>query len=216
MAKIYLPKSLPLTEYADERVQMTLGAYGDQMDFFVMKGVVEEFLERVGMRDVVIYDPNAGKNYLHPGRQALISYHDRQIGYLGELHPDVADTYGIGTRVYLAVLDMPVITEMATFNRYFTGIAKHPAVTRDISMVAKKSILVGQIEEVIRKNGGQYLESYELFDVYEGHQITAGFRSIAYSITFRAKDRTLEDKDVNAAMDKILKGLADIGIELRK
>ena len=216
MAKIYLPKSLPLTEYADERIQMTLGAYGEQMDFFVMKGVVEEFLERVGMRDVVIYDPQAGKNYLHPGRQAKISYHDTPIGYLGELHPDVADTYGIGTRVYIAVLDMPAITEMATFNRYFKGIAKHPAVTRDISMVARKSILVGQIEDVIRKNGGQYLESYELFDVYEGHQITAGFRSIAYSITFRAKDRTLEDKDVNAAMDKILKGLADIGIELRK
>ncbi len=216
MAKIYLPKALPLTEYADERIQMTLGAYGGEMDFFVMKGVVEEFLERVGMRDVVTYDPNAGKNYLHPGRQALISYEGRQIGYMGELHPDVADTYDIGTKVYLAVLDMPVITEMATFNRYFKGIAKHPAVTRDISMVAKKSILVGQIEEVIRNNGGQYLESYELFDVYEGHQITAGFRSIAYSITFRAKDRTLEDKDVNAAMDKILKGLADIGIELRK
>ena len=215
MAKIYLPKSLPLTEYADERVQFTLGFYGEG-DFFTMKGVVEEFLERAGMHDVVDYDPNAGKNFLHPGRQANIIYQGKVIGYMGEVHPEVCENYDMKTRAYIAVLDMPFITEMATFDRHFKGIAKHPAVNRDISMVVKKDILVGQIEKVIREKGGHHLESYHLFDIYEGSQIKAGYKSVAYSITFRANDRTLEEKDITAAMDKIIAGLEDLGIELRK
>ena len=215
MAKIYLPKSLPLTEYADERVQFTLGFYGEG-DFFTMKGVVEEFLERAGMHDIVDYDPNAGKNFLHPGRQANIIYQGKVIGYMGEIHPEVCENYDLKTRAYIAVLDMPVITEMATFDRHFKGIAKHPAVNRDISMVVKKDILVGQIEKVIREKGGHHLESYHLFDIYEGSQIKAGYKSVAYSITFRANDRTLEEKDITAAMDKIIAGLEDLGIELRK
>ena len=215
MAKIYLPKSLPLTEYADERVQFTLGFYGEG-DFFTMKGVVEEFLERAGMHDIVDYDPNAGKNFLHPGRQANIIYQDKVIGYMGEVHPEVCENYDMKTRAYIAVLDMPVITEMATFDRHFKGIAKHPAVNRDISMVVKKDILVGQIEEVIREKGGHHLESYHLFDIYEGSQIKPGYKSVAYSITFRANDRTLEEKDITAAMDKIIAGLEALGIELRK
>ena len=215
MAKIYLPKSLPLTEYADERVQFTLGFYGEG-DFFTMKGVVEEFLERAGMHDIVDYDPNAGKNFLHPGRQANIIYQGKVIGYMGEVHPEVCENYDMKARAYIAVLDMPVITEMATFDRHFKGIAKHPAVNRDISMVVKKDILVGQIEKVIREKGGHHLESYHLFDIYEGSQIKAGYKSVAYSITFRANDRTLEEKDITAAMDKIIAGLEDLGIELRK
>ena len=215
MAKIYLPKSLPLTEYADERVQFTLGFYGEG-DFFTMKGVVEEFLERAGMHDIVDYDPNAGKNFLHPGRQAIIIYQGKVIGYMGEVHPEVCENYDMKTRAYIAVLDMPFITEMATFDRHFKGIAKHPAVNRDISMVVKKDILVGQIEKVIREKGGHHLESYHLFDIYEGSQIKPGYKSVAYSITFRANDRTLEEKDITAAMDKIIAGLEDLGIELRK
>ena len=215
MAKIYLPKSLPLTEYADERVQFTLGFYGEG-DFFTMKGVVEEFLERAGMHDIVDYDPNAGKNFLHPGRQANIIYQGKVIGYMGEVHPEVCENYDMKTRAYITVLDMPVITEMATFDRHFKGIAKHPAVNRDISMVVKKDILVGQIEKVIREKGGHHLESYHLFDIYEGSQIKPGYKSVAYSITFRANDRTLEEKDITAAMDKIIAGLEALGIELRK
>ncbi len=215
MAKIYLPKSLPLTEYADERVQFTLGFYGEG-DFFTMKGVVEEFLERAGMHDIVDYDPNAGKSFLHPGRQANIIYQGKVIGYMGEVHPEVCENYDLKTRAYIAVLDMPVITEMATFDRHFKGIAKHPAVNRDISMVVKKDILVGQIEKVIREKGGHHLESYHLFDIYEGSQIKPGYKSVAYSITFRANDRTLEEKDITAAMDKIIAGLEALGIELRK
>ncbi len=215
LGNIYLPKSLPLTGLPEERMQFTLGMYG-KGDFFSMKGVVEEFFEKIGMKDRETYDPNAGKPYLHPGRQANILYDGKVVGYLGELHPEVADIYGIGERAYVAVIDMPEIMEYATFDRKYDGIAKYPAVTRDISMVVPKHILAGQIEEVISAKGGQYLESYALFDLYEGAQIREGFKSVAYSTVFRAKDKTLSDAEVTEAMDRILKALEGMGIELRK
>ena len=215
LGNVYLPKALPLTELPDERMQFTLGMYGEG-DFFSMKGVVEEFFDKIGLRGKETYDPNAGKTVLHPGRQANIIYDGTVVGYLGEVHPDVADIYGIGERAYIAVIDMPEIVARATFDRKYEGIAKFPAVNRDLSMVVPKNIMVGQIEEVIEKNGGAHLESYSLFDLYEGAQIKPGFKSVAYSITFRAKDRTLEESDISKAMDKILAGLEAMGIELRK
>ena len=214
LGNIYLPNSLPLTELPDERMQFTLGMYGDG-DFFTMKGVVEEFLEKVGITCRKTYSPESGKPFLHPGRQADIYCGETLVGYLGEVHPTVAATYGIGERAYLAVLDMPEIVALATYDRKYQGIAKFPAVTRDISMVVPKSILAGQIEEMIIKRGGQNLEGCELFDIYEGAQIKAGFKSMAYSITFRAKDRTLGESDITAAMKKIWNGLESMGIEIR-
>ena len=215
LGNIYLPKTLPLTELPEERMQFTLGMYGEG-DFFSMKGVVEEFLEKAGLSKKESYDPKAGKPFLHPGRQANIIYDGTVIGYLGEVHPDVADTYGIGERAYVAVIDMPEVVSRANFDRKYEGIARFPAVTRDISMVMPKEIMVGQVEEVIENKGGQYLESYALFDLYEGAQIKEGFKSVAYSIVFRAKDRTLAEADVSKAMDAILVALEEMGIELRK
>ena len=215
LGNVYLPKSLPLTELPDERMQFTLGMYGDG-DFFDMKGVLEEFFEKIGMKNRRTYDPKADKPYLHPGRQANVLYGGKVVGYLGEVHPQVADNYGIGTRAYVAVLDMPEILNFATFDRKYTGIAKYPAVSRDISMVVPKEVLVGQIEAILAQRGGKYLESFELFDLYEGSQIKEGFKSVAYSIVFRAPDRTLEEADITAVMKKILNGLEGLGIELRQ
>ena len=214
LANVYRPIALPLTELPDERMQFTLGMYGDG-DFFTMKGVIEEFFDKAGMHKKPHYDPNGEHPYLHPGRKADIVYDGTVVGFLGEVHPDVADNYKIGDRAYVAVIDMPSIMEFTTFDRKYTGIAKFPAVTRDISMVVPKHILVGQIEDIIEQRGGRFLESYKLFDIYEGAQVLAGHKSVAYSITFRAKDHTLEDKEVSAVMNKILNGLSGLGIELR-
>lgn len=214
LANVYRPKDLPLTELPDERMQFTLGMYGDG-DFFTMKGVVEEFFDKVGMHKKPHYDPKADHPYLHPGRKADIVYEGCVVGFLGEIHPEVADNYKLGDRTYVAVIDMPSIMGFTTFDRKYTGLAKFPAVTRDISMVVPKDILVGQIEDVICQRGGKILESYELFDIYEGAQVLAGHKSVAYSITFRAKDHTLEDKEVTSVMNKILNGLSNMGIELR-
>ncbi|NBH73415.1 phenylalanine--tRNA ligase subunit beta [Clostridiaceae bacterium] len=214
LANIYLPKELPLRELPDERMQFTLGMYGEG-DFYTMKGVVEELFDKLGMVKKVHYDPGCARPYLHPGRKADIVYEKQVVGYLGEVHPEVADNYKIGERTYVAVLDMPLVIPFADFDRKYTGIAKYPAVTRDISMVVPKRILVGQIEDVLAQRGGKMLESYTLFDIYEGSQILEGFKSVAYSITFRAKNHTLTDDEVNATMKKILNGLKGLGIELR-
>ncbi len=214
LGNIYVPKALPLTELPDERMQFTLGMYGDG-DFFTMKGVIEEFFDSIGLCGKLTYDPNAGRNFLHPGRQANVVYKGCVLGYLGEVHPEVCDNYDMKTRAYVAVLDMPSVMPHATFDRKYEGIAKYPAVMRDISMVVPKEIMVGQIEDVIAQRGGKILEDYQLFDIYEGDQIKAGYKSVAYSITFRAKDRTLEEADITAAMKKILNGLEGMGIELR-
>ncbi len=215
LGNIYIPKELPLTELPDERMQFMLGMYGDG-DFFTMKGVVEEFLEKLGLRKKPEYNPKAGLTFLHPGRQANIVYDGEVIGYLGEVHPQVLDNYEIGERAYIINIDMPMIVDKATFDRKYTGIAKFPAVTRDISMVMKKEILVSEIEKVIEKRGGNLLESYKLFDIYEGAQIKEGYKSVAYTLSFRSAERTLEDKDIAPAMEKILKDLAAMDIELRQ
>ncbi|MCR2047930.1 phenylalanine--tRNA ligase subunit beta [Acetatifactor muris] len=215
LGNIYLPKELPLTELPDERMQFTLGFYGEG-DFFTMKGVIEEFFTGVGMRKKPVYDPEAEKPFLHPGRQALIRYEDVVVGYLGEVHPEVLDNYEIGVKAYVAVLDLPNVIPFTTFDRKYEGLAKYPAVSRDISMVVPKSVLAGDIEQLIAQRGGKILESYQLFDIYEGAQIREGYKSMAYSITFRAKDRTLEEGDVSASMKKILHGLEQMGIELRQ
>ena len=215
LGNVYLPKSLPLTELPDERKQLTLCMY-DAGDFFTMKGTIENFMERVGMKKKAVYDPKAGIPYLHPGRQAKIIYDGVEIGFLGELHPQAAKNYEIGTRAYVAVLDMPSIVPMCSFDYKYKGVAKFPAVSRDLSMVVPKEIMVGDIEKMIETRGGKLLESLQLFDVYEGNQIDRGFKSVAYSVTFRAPDRTLSEEDITGVMKKILNGLESMGIVLRQ
>ncbi len=212
---IYLPKQVPVTELPEERMQFTLGMYGEG-DFFTLKGVLEEFLAKIGMGEKPEYNPNASRPYLHPGRQADISYNGVALGYVGEVHPLVSANYSIKGRVYVAVLDMPEITAAADFGRKYRGIAKFPASNRDISMVVPKEILAGDIEKVFDAKGGAYLESYELFDIYEGTQIGDGYKSLAYSLTFRGKEKNLEEADITGAMERILKALLGMGVELRK
>ena len=214
LGNIYLPKSLPVTELPDERTMFTLGMYG-KGDFFDMKGVCEEFFEKIGMKKKVTYDPNSGKPFLHPGRQANMIYEGKVVGYLGEVHPAVADNYSIGEKAYIAVIDILDILEFAGFNHKYTGIAKYPAVTRDLSLVVPHAVLAGQIEEIFDQRGGNILESYQLFDIYEGAQIEKGFKSMAYSLVFRAHDKTLGENEISAAMKKIMNGLNGLGIELR-
>lgn len=215
LANVYMPKQLPLTELPDERMQLTLGMYG-QGDFYTMKGLVQAVMERMGLTDYATYSPQADKSFLHPGRQAEVIYQGRNIAYLGEVHPIVQKNFGIGERSYVAVIDMKSVSELANFDVKYTGVAKFPAMTRDISLSMKKTVLAGEVEAVIRNKGGKLLESCELFDIYEGSQLTKGYKSLAYKLLFRAGDRTLTDEEVNLAMDKIIGKLAEIEVELRQ
>ena len=214
LANIYIPKELPLKELPDERMQFVLGFYGKE-DFFDMKGVVEEFLTTIGIDSKLHYDPSCKEEFLHPGRKADIILDGVRLGYLGEVHPSVCENYKLGERTYIAVLDLPNIIPFVNFDIKYTGIAKYPATSRDISLVVPKNILVGEIEDVISQNGGSNLESFKLFDIYEGDQIEAGFKSVAYSLTFRNKERTLLDTEVNEVMDKILNKLEAKNIKIR-
>ncbi len=244
LASVYLPiGELPITDYPDERQTLTLGFYGDG-DFFTLKGVVEDLFEAYGLigphakenkkiaelakesaraghpidsaeRNRVIMDTSEKHPFLHPGRQADILYNGKKFGFLGELHPDVARNYELDDRAYVAVIDLKSILPYISFEPHFEGIAKFPAMTRDISMVVPKSVTARSIEDVILSKGGKILESYRLFDIYEGKQIALGYKSMAYTLTFRNKERTLEEDEVNKAMEKILKGLEELGIVLR-
>ena len=214
ISNIYLAKELPLADYPEEKKQFCLGMYGEG-DFFVLKGVVEEFLYKVGMKKLPSYKAQAGKTFLHPGRQAEIIYDGEIVGYLGEVHPLVQETYGISERTYIANIDLSKICEKASFGVKYEGIAKFPAVVRDISLIMSKGLTAGEIEEVIRTNGGKILENLELFDIYEGERIEADKKSMAYSITFRNKEKTLEEAEITSVMESILKGLEHIGAVLR-
>ena len=213
LGNIYLPKALPLTELPEEKMRLTLGMYGEG-DFFTMKGVVEEIFEKLGIAGIEC-EPTGEIPYLHPGRQAYLKKGKLEIGMLGQIHPEVGDNYNLKTEAYVAVLNMDVLTMLASFDRKYEGIAKFPASTRDLSMVMDKSLFVGQIEHVIKKNAGKILESCELFDVYEGEQVGEGKKSVAFSLIFRAKDRNLESAEVDKAVEKVLDALRQMGIELR-
>ena len=214
VAKVYLPKELPLTELPDERLMLVLGMYGAG-DFYDLKGCVEEVTApEIGKQ--LSYVPNPERHpYLHPGRHAEIHFEESVIGYIGQLHPEVADNYDMDTDVYVAVLDLRILAECIRQEIKYQALARFPAVTRDISLVMKKMVLAGQVEEIIRKNGGAILEDFHLFDVYEGDNVGEDEKSLAYSIRFRASDRTLEDKDVTEVMERILKKLEENNIVLR-
>ena len=215
LGNIYLPKQIPVTELPEERMQFTLGMYGDG-DFYTMKGVIEEFLYKVGMTEKAQYDPDAGRSFLHPGRQANVIYDGAVIGYLGEVHPVVAANYSIKERAYVAVLDMPrsCAVRLLTTN---TRVSQNSPLRREIfrwscQRIFWRAILSG----CSIQKGGSLLENYELFDIYEGTQIKPGYKSIAYSLSFRAKDRNLEEADITGAMQKIVAALTEMGAELRK
>ncbi|MDE5777755.1 MAG: phenylalanine--tRNA ligase subunit beta [Lachnospiraceae bacterium] len=214
LGNIYIPHELPLTELPDEKMRMTLGMYGEG-DFFTMKGVVEEIFEKLGLAKQVDCEPANDITYLHPGRQARLYKGKLEIGIIGQVHPEVCDNYDMKTEAYIAVLNMDVLTMLASFDRKYEGIARFPASTRDLSMVMDKNIFVGQIEHIIIKNAGKILESCELFDVYEGEQVGEGKKSVAFSLIFRAKDRNLESTEVDKAVEKVLDALKKLGVELR-
>ncbi len=217
----------------DEVQRLAMGMYGEG-DFFVMKGVVEELLDKLNMSGA---GAGSAKNavefistseydhseypFLHTLRQAKIvkkKDHAVEVGYIGQLHPMVAENYGIKGDAYVAVLNMDKIVEMANFDIKFVELAKYPASSRDLALVCDRNVYVGDIEKIIRKNAGDYLEKLELFDVFEdstGEKLAADKKSVAYSLTFRATDRNLTSDEVTASVDAILAALKEQNIELR-
>ena len=215
IGKTYIPEELPLSKQPIEDRFITIGMYGG-IDFYDIKGVTEGIFRALGIRDDISYLPKNDLEFMHPGRLADISYKDESIGYVGEVHPEIADRYNIDAKAYVAVINFEMLVKYVDFNRSYKPLAKYPAVTRDIAVLVKDEVIVKDIEDIIKAKGGKLLESVQLFDVFKGKQIQEGYKSVAYNISFRASDKTLTDEDVTMPMDKILKELeVKLGAQLR-
>lgn len=210
IGKVYLPKSLPLKELPNEKEILTVAMYGN-IDFFDIKGIFENLFEVLGLTNKIDFEKNENISFMHPTRTANINIKTKnnlqEIGYLGELNPNIASNYNIETKVYIGVIELEKIFENANINRTYKELPKYPSMQRDLAMVVKDDVTAKEIEQIIRKNSGQFLEKIRLFDVYKGSQIKEGYKSVAYNITFRANDRTLTEQDLEQPMKKILSEL---------
>lgn len=191
-----------------ETKKLSIGMYGKEVDFFSIKGAVETILTNVGF-DGYEVEPETKNLTFHPGRCAKLVYNNICIGTFGELHPDVLENYDLNQRVYIAEIDIDLVFENLNNSKVYNPLPKYPATTRDIALLVKDEVFVKQIEDIIKANGSDILESYQLFDVYKGAQIEEGHKSIAYSITYRSKDKTLTDEDVAKVHDKIVSELSE-------
>lgn len=212
----FFPKQQPVVELPIEKKAMVLGMYGEGKDFFSLKGVLEQLFDTLGVKNYK-YDQEKTHGTYHPGRCANIVYGDNHIlGTIGEVHPTVLDNYDIEVPVMAAEIDFNMLMQLSGGEKKFTGIPRYPASTRDLAVLVKEDVTNLMVLDIVRKNGGKLLESVEIFDVYQGEQIDAGHKSMAYALVFRAADRTLVDEDVNKVMSKILKKLeAELDAELR-
>lgn len=214
IANTYIAKELPLKEYPNEIKKLTLGGYGN-IDFYEMKSVVEELFLNTGQTSDLVYENRKNISFLHPGRQAYIIYMDEVVGYMGEVHPRAMEAYDIAERVYIVDLELDKICKRANFVVKYKGIAKFPSVNRDLSLVMDRDITAYTVESVIRARSGKILEEIRLFDIYEGDRIEDGKKSLAYSLIFRDKNKTLEEADITKKISEILEGLSEIGVTLR-
>ena len=217
LAKVYIPKQIPMTELPDEKDMLCCAFYSKDKgkDFYYLKGVCEAFLDNVGISRAG-FEPESDISFMHPGRCAKITAFGQDIGFLGEIHPEALENYEIGAKAYVLAVSSDVIYERANLAKTFQPLPKYPAMTRDIAMLVSDEVLSGQIENIIRKRGGKMLESVKLFDVYKGEQVTEGMKSMAYSIVFRAHDKTLTDEEVSEKMETILTSLEkEVGANLR-
>ena len=203
-----------------EEETLTLGMYGENVDFFDLKGAIEELMTAMGIKNFE-FRPVKDEPSFHPGRTAglFIKTTDgsvKRAAILGEIHPEVAENTECPARTYVAMADVGVLIEASTLSRKYEQLPRFPALTRDMAIVIKDDIYVADLINVIRRKGGEFLEDARLFDVYKGSQVPDGMKSAAFALSFRAPDRTLKDEEVNIAMERILKNLEkDFGAQLR-
>ena len=213
MGKVYLPKETP-DILPDERAVAVVGTFGDKEDFFALKGILNEAFEKLGVLGVE-YSALRTDPAFHPGRCAEITVGEKKIGVIGEISPAVLENYGIGTRAYVASVDIADIFANRIVDKKFKPTPRFPASTRDLAIICDDEIPAASLEKAIRAGAGKILEKVELFDVYKGASVAPGKKSVAYSMTLRAPDRTLTVEECDRAVAKVLKELEKLGAKLR-
>ena len=213
-AKEYCPKSLPLTELPNENLCLSLAVFGENEDFFTLKGVVENLLESIHASFKVDYR-KCERAYMHPTKSAEIFFGNTSIGFIGELNPEVAENMGIDKRIYVGEIEYYKISPMLNKKLLFKAFGKYPSVERDIALVCDKKVTNGEIIRVIKKSCDKSLVQVELFDIYEGDKIQDGKKSLAYHLVFNLLDRSLTQEEVDKNVNKILQEVAKLGVELR-
>jgi phenylalanyl-tRNA synthetase beta chain len=213
IGKVYIPNA-DSNKLPEERNVVTIGMYGN-VDYLELKGIVENIIEALGISNVSFQRESSNVSY-HPGKTAVLYIKKELAGVFGEVHPDVSDNYGIDTRCFVAELNLDVLFNAANLNKKYKALPKFPAVTRDMAVIVDENVLVQQIQDIIKKQGGSMLESFKLFDVYKGSQIPKDKKSIAYSLVYRLEHKTLTDEEVNKVHEKILRSLEyQLGAQLR-
>lgn len=212
LAREYIPTTD--NELPVEKNKLVGGLYGEGVDFFTVKGIVEDLLERVSVYGYDVEADATAYSY-HPGRCAKLTIGGEELGVLGEIHPTVAENYGISGRVYAFTLDTDVMFRHTCTEKQYHPLPKFPAVTRDLALLCDDAIPVLTLEKAISKAAGSLLENIKLFDVYKGKQIAEGKKSVAFSITLRSADSTLTDETASATVAKVIKALEDLGATLR-
>ena len=213
ISKRFIPKALPITEQPLEIPTMSIGIYGKDEDFFTLKGLVESICKLLGAHTQ--YE-RSNEPYLHPGRQALVKANNKECAVFGEVHPVVAESYGIDTRVYVAEIKLDVLLGIEKRKTVYKPLPKFPAVERDYAMLVDAEVPVGTLEKAISSGACRLLEKIELFDIYQGSQIPEGKKSVAFSVFLRSQDSTLTDKEIDDINAKIIKKLEAVGANLRK
>lgn len=212
IAKTYLPKNLPMTELPEEKQYLAIATFGGDEDFYKIKSVIEDISSVFDLD----FEFRRGENsYLHPGRTADIFVNGTQVGYVGEIHPKVASSFGIDTRIYLAEIDADYIIQNGIGIKPYKAISKFQSSERDLAFVAPIETEAAEILTTIYSIGGNILDNAEIFDVYVGGQVPKGKKSVAVRLTLRSNERTLTDSEVNAEIDKIIAALKPKDVYLR-
>ena len=213
LGRIYLP--VEGHDLPDEPKRLIFGTYGEHEDFFSMKGEIDALLASLNI-PAATYVRNTENPSYHPGRCAELRIDGKKVGVIGQIHPLVAETYGIGAEVYAAELDFTLLQSMAGGERVFHPLPKFPAVARDLALVCDESLTVGELESCITAAAGKLLRKINLFDIYRGVGIEPGKKSVAFSLELRADDRTLTDEDSVGVVNKVLEKLeAELHVKLR-
>lgn len=223
-ANVYEPKALPLTEVPHERPmacgimmgKVTEAAWNQAQrdtDFYDVKGVVDGLLAKLGLTQFDIQP--SSESYYHPGVSAHYTVNGVTIANYGELHPQVVKNFDLSGKVYMFEIDLEAVLSITVPTFRYQSFSKFPGTSRDLAIVAPVSVTNGEIVALIKEHGGEYLESVSIFDVYEGEHIEAGYRSLAYNLQFRSMEGTLNDEDIDGAIQAIIDALATKNCKLR-